>query len=105
LGRQVRHADADVEARRERPRGHLASALDGIALAWDAGSGDDEGRKLLGRLVLADGSYRFGADEARVLLATPSEPGLDRAARLHQVVAVEVEADLQAQRVARAQPG
>ena len=42
-----------------------------------------------------------GADEARVLLAAPAEPGLDRAALLHQVVAVEVKADLQAQRVVR----
>src|ERR1700752_127872 len=48
---------------------------------------------------------RLGSDEARVLLAAPPEPGLDRPARLHQVVAVEVEADLQAQRVARPEPG
>ena len=46
---------------------------------------------------------RLGADEARVLLAAPAQAGLDRAAVLHQVVAVEVEADLQAQRVARAE--
>ena len=44
-----------------------------------------------------------GADEARVELAAPAEAGLDRVAVLGQVVAVEVEADLEAQRVARAQ--
>ena len=46
----------------------------------------------------------LGADEARRLLAAPAEAGLDRAAVLGQVVAVEVEARLEAQRVARAEP-
>ena len=46
---------------------------------------------------------RLGADEAGGLLHAPAEAGLDRAARLHQVVAVEVKADLEPQRVARAQ--
>src|SRR5205814_8132660 len=45
------------------------------------------------------------ADEAGVLLAAPAEAGLDRAALLHQVVAVEVEADLEAQRVTGRQAG
>ena len=45
------------------------------------------------------------ADEAGVLLAAPAQAGLDRAALLHQVVAVEVEADLEAQRVARGEAG
>ena len=57
------------------------------------------------RAGLAHGAHGVGADEAGVLLAAPAEAGLDRAALLHQVVAVEVEAHLQAQRVARAQPG
>ena len=42
-------------------------------------------------------------DEARLLLAAPAQAGLDRAALLHEVVAVEVEADLEAQRVAGAE--
>ena len=50
-------------------------------------------------------AHRVGADEAGVLLAAPAQPGLDRAAILGQVVAVEVEAGLHAQRVARAEPG
>ena len=49
--------------------------------------------------------HGLGADKARVLLAAPAQAGLDRPALLHQVVAVEVEADLEAQRVARAEPG
>ena len=48
-------------------------------------------------------AHGVGADEAGRLLAAPAEAGLDRAAVLGQVVAVEVEARLQAQRVARAQ--
>src|SRR3712207_7778824 len=42
-------------------------------------------------------------DEAGVELADPAEAGLDRVVVLVQVVAVEVEADLETQRVARAQ--
>ena len=53
------------------------------------------------RAGLARGAHGVAADEARVLLAAPAQAGLDRAALLHQVVAVEVEADLEAQRVAR----
>ena len=45
---------------------------------------------------------RLGADEAGLLLAAPPEPRLDRVAILAQVVAVQVKADLEPQRVARA---
>ena len=48
-------------------------------------------------------AHGVGADEAGVLLAAPAQPGLDRPAVGGQVVAVEVEADLEAQRVARAE--
>ena len=77
----------------------------GLPWRGDAGPVHDEGDELLGRARLAHGAHGVGADEARVLLARPAEAGLDRAARLHQVVAVEVEADLEAQRVARAEAG
>ena len=75
-------------------------------LPWRAMPGlHHEGDELLARAGLALGAHRLGADEARVLLARPAEAGLDRAARLREVVAVEVEADLEAQRVARAEAG
>src|SRR3954467_10316459 len=76
-------------------------------LPWrrDPGTSHGERDELLVRSGLADRADGLGADEPRVLLAAPAEAGLDRPALLHQVVAVEVEADLQAQRVARAEPG
>src|SRR5439155_7456999 len=79
------------------------AADDGIALTRDALL-DREGDELLARSRLADGAHGVGPDEARVLLARPPEPGFDRPARLHQVVAVEVVADLEAQGVAGAEP-
>src|SRR4029078_12150777 len=45
-------------------------------------------------------AHRAGADEPRALLAAPAEPALDRPALLGQVVAVERQARLEAQRVA-----
>ena len=53
--------------------------------------------------LVAGVADRVRADEARVLLAAPAEAGLDRVAVLGQVVAVEVEADLEAERVAGAE--
>src|SRR3954453_7068492 len=41
--REVRHADALVEARRERAARHLAAADDRVALPRDPGTGEDEG--------------------------------------------------------------
>src|SRR4051794_18304515 len=102
-GREVRHADPLVEAGRERPARDLAAADDGIALARDPRAREDKGDELLGGAVRAGVGDRLRADEARVLLAAPPEAALDRAAALHQVVAVEVEADLEAQRVAGAE--
>ncbi len=46
----------------------------------------------------------LGADEPRLLHAAPAEPGLDRVALGGEVVAVQVEADLEPQRVAGAEP-
>ena len=76
-----------------------------VALARDPPPGQDERRELLCRALGAGGGDRLRADEPRLLLAAPAEPGLDRVAVLGQVVAVEVEADLEAQRVAGAEPG
>src|SRR4051794_29608739 len=100
---EVRHADALVQARRQRPARHLAAADHRVALAGDPRPREHEGDEALGRAVGPRTSHRLGADEARGLLAAPAQPGLDRPARLHEVVAVEVEADLEAQRVPRAQ--
>src|SRR6185312_7566966 len=88
----------------QRAARHLAAAHDGVALARDARAVEREGDELLARARLADGAHGVRADEARVLLARPAQPGLDRSALLHQVVAVEVVTDLQAQRVAGGQP-
>src|SRR5207247_5110190 len=99
--RQVGHPDPDVQARAERPARDLAAADDLVALAGDAGPGQLERHEPLVRAGLACRADRISADKARFLLAAPAQSGLDRAARLHEVVAVEVKADLQAQGVAR----
>ena len=88
---------------RQRAARHLAAADDRVALAGDAGAGQHERHELLARCPLALRPDDLRADEARVLLAAPAEAGLDRPAVLGQVVAVEVEADLEAQRVAGAE--
>src|SRR6478752_9728534 len=75
--------------------------MDGVALAWDAGAGEGERDELLG--CRARLGQRVGADEARLALAAPAEAGLDRVAVLGQVVSVEVEADLEPERVAGAE--
>src|SRR4051794_33915143 len=100
---EVRHADALVQARRERPARDLAAAHHRVALARDAGPRQDERDELLRGAAGALLRNGLGADEPRVLLAAPAEPRLDGAARLHEVVAVEVEADLEPQGVAGAE--
>src|SRR5256885_10473400 len=105
LGRHVGHADPHTEARGHGPAGHLAAADHRVALARDARSVDHERHQALSRAGLAHRAHGVGADEARGLLAGPAEPGLDRPALLHEVVAVQVEADLEAERVARRQSG
>ncbi|HEX8066338.1 MAG TPA: hypothetical protein VF520_07415, partial [Thermoleophilaceae bacterium] len=59
--------------------------------------------QLLGRL--SEPAERVRPDESGVELAAPAEARLDRVAVLGQVVAVQVEAGLDPQRVARAEPG
>ncbi len=78
-------------------------SITGLSLTRDAALGQDERRQLLGGAVGARLGDRLRADEARLLLAAPAEARLDRVAVLGEVVAVEVEADLHAKRVARAQ--
>ena len=58
----------------------LAAGEDRVALARDAALGERERRQLLGGAVGARRGDRLGADEARLLLAAPAEPGLDRVA-------------------------
>ena len=64
----------------------------------------DEGDEPLGGSVGAGGGDGLGAGEARLLLAAPAQTGLDRVAVRAHVVAVEVEADLEPERVAGAEP-
>ena len=88
--------------RAQRAGGDLSPAEHGVALAGDALLGDERDEHL-GRAVGPSDLDRLRADEARVLLHAPAQAGLDGTARLHQVVAVQVVTDLQAQRVARAE--
>ena len=76
-----------------------------VAPARDALALDREGHELLRGPFGTRGRDRLRPDEARLLLAAPAEAGLDRVAVLGQVVAVEVKAGLEAQRVARGQAG
>ena len=105
VGRQVGEADADAERRRQRAGRHDAAADHRVALAGDARAGDRERDEPLGGALRAVARDALVPDEARRLLARPAEAGLDRAAVLGQVVAVEVEADLEPQRVAGAEAG
>src|SRR5687767_2257868 len=79
----------------------LAVHQDRVARPRDPGVGERERHELLGWIEVAE---RVGAYEAGLQLAAPAETGLDRRAVLGQVVAVQVEADLEAERVPRAQP-
>src|SRR4051812_40796027 len=78
IDRDVRHADADPEARRLRAAGDDAAPGDGVALPGDAAVADDERDESLRRPGGADCGDGLGPDEARVLLAAPPEPSLDR---------------------------
>src|SRR4051812_42270816 len=105
----IRHPDAGLEAGRQGPArddsGFVAVLQDGVSLARDARARQNERGELLFGPGLASRSDGLGADEARVLLATPAQAGLDRVAGLIHVIAVEVEAHLQAQGVTCAKPG
>src|SRR5204863_8322697 len=101
LGRYIGEADAGAQAGGVRAAGHLAAAGDAVARPRDAALLQHEGDQPLGGTGLAHGAHRLGADEVRLLLAAPAQPRLDRPALRREVVAVEVIAHLQAQRVAR----
>ena len=108
VGAHVGHADAELERGREGARGDGADLLPAgehrVAFARDAGALDLERRQLLGSALAARAGDRLGTDEPGCLGAAPAEPGLDRVALGRQVVAVQVEADLEPQRVAGAEP-
>ena len=106
----VGHPDPALERGREGAAGDHArlgavGVDDRVALARDPAPGDRERRQPLGGPGGARRGDRLGADEARLLLAAPAEAGLDRVAVLGEVVAVEVEADLEPQGVAGGEPG
>src|SRR5436190_14033231 len=105
LGRNVGHSDPSLQARREGAAGDLAAAGNWIALPRDAPFGQLEGNQALARTLRADPRRLVGADEPGALLAAPAKPGLDGASAFAQLVAVEAEADLEPERVARAEAG
>ena len=84
---------------------HVTSPPPAIGLPWRAMPGPvrAKGTSCSAVPFSRAGRDRVGADEARGLLAAPAEAGLDRVAVLGEVVAVEVEADLEAQGVAGAE--
>ena len=73
-------------------------------MARDAGALDRERRQKLGGPLGAGAGDGLGADEPRPFDAAPAETGFDRVALGGQVVAVQVEADLEPQRVAGPSP-
>ncbi len=83
--------------------GGLAVGEDRVAGARDAAPVDREGRELLDGPLGTGGRDRLRAREPGVLLAAPAEAGLDRIAVRAHVVAVQVEADLEPERVAGAE--
>src|SRR5215203_7125178 len=109
LGGHVCHSDPGLEARRERPARDNARVLiamtDRVPLTRDARTREHERRQLLLCPLLARRRDGLRADEARLLLAAPAKTRLDRVAAFVHVVAVEVEADLEAKGVARSQAG
>mmetsp|Transcript_22506 Transcript_22506/g.59138 ORF Transcript_22506/g.59138 Transcript_22506/m.59138 type:complete len:468 (-) Transcript_22506:27-1430(-) len=114
LGLDVAHADALLEARAERAASDDAhdrpvGAEDLGALARRRACVDDEAGALAARrLVLQFGQNPLGADKAGGVGSprlgdAPEQRALDGRGRVVQVVAVEAEAGLEAERVARAE--
>src|ERR1700722_413023 len=103
--RNVGEPDAPLQTWRERAAGHFAAAEDRVALARDAGSVDGEGDQLLGGLCVTHRAHGVRADEARALLAAPAKPGFDRPSIEAEVIAVKMEAGLQAEPVAGTEAG
>src|SRR5581483_2442614 len=94
----------DIEHRRVRPRGDLAAALDRHAPAGNGTVAHPERHEPLlgpGGLDLAEPLH---TGEVRIERACPAEAGRDRVPLRTDVVAVEREADLESQRVARPEP-
>src|SRR5213076_1461835 len=86
--------------RRESAARDLTPSHDRVAGPSDPRSLDHERHQPFGRRRPTRGRDRLGADEARLLLAAPAQPGLDGPPILGEVVAVEVKAGLEPQRVA-----
>src|SRR5262249_51771911 len=116
--RDVPEPDGLVEARRERSAGDDADGLAGrlaalpfadrVAVARRAAVPDLlEPDELPGKARRLDPDQRRLPEEvARLVeLHDPAEAGLERVRRLVDLVAVERQASLEAQRVARAEPG
>src|ERR1700729_1211554 len=101
----VRHPDSALQTGREGAAGDLAATDHRVPLAGDALSLDRERDELLVGALSAGRRDRLGADEPGGLPAAPAKARLDRTPILAEVVAVKVKADLEAQRVARAETG
>ena len=108
----VAHGDGAAERGREAARRDLADDLaadrdlralarDRLALGQEA---DALARRALGDLLLDDRGAGEAALHAALLADAPQQARLDRRGRGVDVVAVEAEAGLEAQRIARAQP-
>src|SRR5438128_3388522 len=102
-GRDVPHADADVEHRRMGARGHLAPALDRHALARDRLLLHHERHELRRGPLLLDAAQLFGAAELLAERTGPAETRGDRVGLRRDVVAVQREARLETQRRAPAE--
>ena len=86
-----------------RPRGDLASALDRHALARHGALLHDERDELARRPFRLDAAKLLDPGELRLERARPPEPRGDRIGLGRDVVAVQRVADLEPQRVARAE--
>src|SRR5919106_1985197 len=108
----IAHGDGAPERGGEATRGDLADSLPGDgdlgALARDrlalGQQTDTLARRTLGDLLLDDGGAGEAALQAAFLADAPQQARFDRRGRGVDVVAVEAETGLEAQRIARAEP-
>ena len=107
VGAHVSHPDPDLETGRERAARYLAHrfAVEHHAQpgAWNTRPGEQEGRKL-SAVPLHLLAQQLGADEILVERARPLEAASIGVRSARKVVSIERVADLQAERVARAEP-
>src|SRR5437762_336361 len=103
-GRHVAHADSDLEHRRVRAGGHDTAAVDRHPLARDRLLAHHERDELPLRALRLDAAQLVRAGEVRVERARPPQACGDRVRLGRDVVPVQRVADLEAQRVARAEP-